>query len=54
LRPYAPAFKRITNCFKGKGLVLDKRQFKTAVRLIIIPLLPEDQKPKKRRPRKIP
>ena len=50
LRPYAPAFQHVVNFFKrkNKNLVVDKKQFKTIVRWIIVPLLPENQKPKKR------
>jgi hypothetical protein len=52
LRPYVPAVKHVSNFLKRKGLTLDKRQFKTIVRRIIAPLLPEEHKPKKRQPRK--
>jgi hypothetical protein len=48
LRPYAPALQHVANFLKRKSLAVEKRQFKTIVRCIIIPLLPEDQKPKKR------
>jgi len=52
LRPYVPAVQHVLNFLKRKGLILDKRQFKTIVRRIIDPLLPEEHKPKKRQPRK--
>jgi hypothetical protein len=52
LRPFAQALQHTANFLKRKGHTADKRQFKTYVRRVIIPLLSEEQKPKKRQPRK--
>jgi hypothetical protein len=52
LRPYAPALKHVAKFLQSKGIAADKRQSKSIVRWIIVPLLPEDKKPKKRQGQK--